>query len=314
MTWRVLVSAPYMLAELDRFAGFFRDNDIEVVAAEVAERLDEEGLLRYVAGIDGAICGDDRFTDRVLEAAPRLRVICKWGTGIDSIDSEAASRRGILVRRTADAFTDPVADTVIGYILSFARQIPFMDRRMKAGQWEKTPGRALNESTIGVIGTGNVGKAVIRRAKPFGPRLLGNDVAAIDPVFLAETGLEPVALDTLLETADYVSINCDLNPTSRHLVGDAQLARMKPTAVLVNTARGPIIDEAALVRALRGRAIAGAALDVFQDEPLPGDSPLKDMENCLLAPHNSNSSPRAWQRVHENTLRMLVEGLRGGGS
>ncbi len=312
MTWRVLVSAPYMLPALDEFSDFFRENGMDVIAAAVTERLEEEDLLRYVGEIDGVICGDDRFTERVLDAAPRLRVICKWGTGIDSIDSEAAARRGIRVRRSPDAFTHPVADTVLGYILCFARQLPFMDRRMKAGEWRKSPGRALNESTIGVIGVGNVGKAVIRRARPFGARLLGNDVVDIDRAFLAETGLEQVALETLLEQADYVSINCELNPGSRRLIGDAQLTRMRSTAVLVNTARGPIVDEPALVRALRDGEIAGAALDVFENEPLPEDSPLKDIENCLLAPHNSNSSPIAWRRVHENSLRMLLEGLQAG--
>jgi D-3-phosphoglycerate dehydrogenase len=184
-----------------------------------------------------------------------------------------------------------------------------MDAAMKAGQWQKIPGRALSECTLGVVGVGNVGKAVIRRARAFGMRVLGNDIVEIDHVFLAETGLEMTTLPTLLSQADFVSINCNLNPTSHHLMNAATLAQMKPAAVLINTARGPIVDEAALVAALNNGTIAGAALDVFETEPLPKSSPLLGMENVMLAPHNSNSSPAAWERVQWNTIRNLLEGL-----
>jgi D-3-phosphoglycerate dehydrogenase / 2-oxoglutarate reductase len=140
-------------------------------------------------------------------------------------------------------------------------------------------------------------------------RILGTDVRAISPEVIRETGLEVVSLEDLLGNADYVSLHCDLNPTSFHLLGERQLAAMRPNAVLVNTARGPIVDEAALIDALRTRRIAGAALDVFEHEPLPVDSPLRQMDNVLLAAHNANSSPSAWEAVHRNTIRLLLEGL-----
>ena len=159
MTWKILVTAPYMLPVIDRFTEFFAEHHIETVCAEVRERLEEEELLPLVGDIDGVICGDDRFTDRVMAAAPKLKVISKWGTGIDSIDGAAAARRGIEVCRTPDAFTQPVADSVIGYILDFARRLPAMDHMMKAGAWEKIPGRALHECTLGVIGVGDSPKA-----------------------------------------------------------------------------------------------------------------------------------------------------------
>ncbi len=278
--------------------------------APVQERLEETELLRYAGQFDGAVCGDDRYTARVIEAClPRLKVISKWGTGIDSIDAAACARLGVKLCRTTNAFTLPVADTVMGYILAFARRQPWMDKAVKAGVWEKIPGRALSECTLGVIGIGNIGKALIRRARAFGMTVLGNDIIDIDHVFIAENGLRMVSLDSLLEQSDFVSVNCDLNPTSLHLFNASTLEHMRPTAVLINTARGPIVEETALTAALQEGIIAGAALDVFEVEPLPLSSPLTKMENVMLAPHNSNSSPSAWERVHWNTIRNLLEGL-----
>jgi D-3-phosphoglycerate dehydrogenase len=160
------------------------------------------------------------------------------------------------------------------------------------------------------VGVGDCGKAVVRRAIAFGMRVIGNDTAAMPPDFLEETGIEMVALDYLLGEADFVSMNTDLNPTSFHLISDQQLALMKSSAYLINASRGPVVDEPALALALQKKVIAGAALDVFEDEPLPADSPLRRLDNCLFAPHNANSSPKAWERVHANTIKNLLEGLR----
>ena len=306
----ILFSAPYMLSSLDRFRPVLERYGLNLITPEVHERLEESDLLKYAGLFDGAICGDDRYSARVLAACtPRLKVISKWGTGIDSIDSAACERLGVKLSRTPNAFTLPVADSVMGYLLAFARRQPWMDRAMKAGVWEKLPGKALHECTLGVIGVGLIGKAVIRRANAFGMRLLGNDIIVIDHVFIAETGLEMTPLDDLLARADFVSLNCDLNPTSHHLINSRTLSLMRPDAILVNTARGPIVDELALVAALNTGTIGGAALDLFEFEPLPADSSLKQMDNVMLAPHNANSSPAAWERVHWNTIKNLVEGL-----
>jgi D-3-phosphoglycerate dehydrogenase len=295
-----------MLPVVDRFRPQFAERGIELVVPPVNERLEEADLLALIGEIDGVICGDDRFTERVLQAAPRLKVIAKWGTGIDSIDQEACKRLGIAVRNTPNAFSEPVADSVLGYMLCFARNLLALDRQMKAGTWYKIPGRALRECTLGVIGVGDVGKAVVRRALGFGMRVVGNDLVEMPADFVAATGIEMLSKDDLLRQADFVSLNCDLNPTSYHLLSGAEFALMQPTAVVINTARGPVIDEAALVAALQQGQIAGAGLDVFEDEPLPPDSPLRQMDNVLLAPHNANSSPEAWEHVHQNTIRQLL--------
>jgi len=310
MKYKVLFTAPYMIPFVDRFKPVFDQYSIDLIIPDVHERMEETELLKYAGRFDGAICGDDRYTARVIEAClPRLKVISKWGTGIDSIDAEACSRYEIKLCRTPNAFTLPVADTVLGYMLAFARRQPWMDREMKSGKWEKVLGKSLSECTLGVIGVGNVGKAVTRRARAFGMKIYGTDIIEIDHVFIAETGIEMTDLQTLLSNSDFVSVNCDLNRTSHHLINSDTLALMKSNAVLINTARGPIVEEEALIEALQAKRLAGAALDVFEQEPLPMKSPLMKMENVMLAPHNSNSSPAAWERVHWNTIRNLLEGL-----
>ena len=305
-----LISAPYIIPFLESFRPVFERHNIELIVADVRERLSEEELLSYAGQYDGTVCGDDLYSARVLEAnVPRLRVISKWGTGIDSIDQAAASRLGIQVRNTPNAFTKPVADTVLGYILAFARRQHWMDRAMKSGRWEKLPGRSLSECTLGVVGVGNIGKAVIQRASAFEMELLGNDIIEIDPAFVEKYHVEMMALDDLLAKADFVSLNCDLNPTSHHLINERTLAMLRPGAVLINAARGAVVDEPALVNALQTGAIAGAALDVYEVEPLPKDSQLSKMDNVMLAPHNANSSPTSWEHVHQNTIRNLLTGL-----
>jgi D-3-phosphoglycerate dehydrogenase len=306
----VLLSAPYIMSSLDRFMPVFNHYGINMIVADVKERLEEEELLKYAGKFDGVICGDDRFTEKVLTAClPRLKVISKWGTGIDSINIEAAKRLDIQVSNTPNAFTLPVADTVMGYILAFARNIPWMDADIKRGSWVKIPGKSLAETTLGVVGVGNIGKAILQRARGFGMRLLGNDIVTIDPDFIQEYMVEMLPLPELLDQADFVSLNCDLNPTSHHLINEKVLALMKPDAIIINTARGPVIDEQALAKALQMKRIRGAALDVYEEEPLSPDSPLMKMKNVLLGSHNSNSSPMAWERVHWNTIKNLLVGL-----
>jgi D-3-phosphoglycerate dehydrogenase / 2-oxoglutarate reductase len=307
--WKVLISAPYAMPLIDMYRERLGAAGCEVVVAKVHERLEEEELLPLVPDIDGIICGDDRITPKVLDNAPRLKVISKWGTGVDSIDRQAAARRGVAVRNTPGAFTDPVADTAMGYILLFARKFDLMDRDIRSGAWSKRQLMSLKELTLGVVGVGNCGKAVVRRALAFGMRVLGNDIAAMPKDFLDSTGIVMRPLEDLLGEADVVTLHPDLNETSLHLIDAKALARMKPSALLVNTSRGPVVDEAALSDALEKKRISAAALDVFETEPLPASSPLRRLENCWLAPHNANSSPACAQRVHENTMRNLLDEL-----
>ncbi len=308
--WNILISAPYFQPVVDEYKDFFDQHDMQITVPEVRERLNEEELLACVEGMDGVVCGDDHFTERVLDQCKDLKVISKWGTGIDSINKPAAESRGIAVKNTPNAFTDCVADTTVGYILNFARQLSAMDRKMKQGGWEKMMSRTLKESTVGVLGLGNIGRAVVRRLVPFGPRIVGFDsFAPPSDEFVQETGIEVMSMDDVIREADYLTLHCFLDENSRHLINADRLAQMKNDAVIVNTARGPLIHEQALIEALQAGTIGGAALDVFEFEPLPEESPLRRMDNVLIAPHNSNASPEAWRRIHESTLANLLEEL-----
>ena len=306
----ILLSAPYMMPFKDRFLPIFKHYECDVIVADVNERLSENEILNYAGKFDGTVCGDDRYTpDVIKQCAPRLKVISKWGTGIDSIDKETAEEFGIQVFRTVNAFTVPVSDSVMGYMLAFARRQPWLDEEIKSGTWEKLPGRALSECTLGVIGVGYIGKELLRKAHAFGMKLLANDIVAPPQEFVDHYGIQMASLDELLRTSDFISVNCDLNPTSYHLLNDEAFKKIKPGTVVINTARGSIIDESALVHALQEKRLGGAALDVFEVEPLPMQSPLVKMNNVMLAPHNSNSSPLAWEKVHWNTIRNLLDGL-----
>lgn len=306
----VLISAPYMLPFMHRFTPILESFGLTVVIPPVDERLEAEDILRYAGKFEGTICGDDRYTAAVIEAcSPQLKVLSKWGTGIDSLDQEAAERFGVKIYRTPNAFTVPVSESVMGSMLCFARNLPWMDKAMKSGEWKKIPGHTLSESVLGVIGVGNIGQAVIRRARPFGMKILGNDILPIEPDFIIEQGVEMTSLEDLLSRADYISLNTSLTPSSYHLINAETLRHVKKNAVLINTARGPVVHEEALIAALQEGRLRGAALDVFEEEPLPKDSPLMGMDNVMLSPHNTNSSPFFWERIHWNSIRNLLLGL-----
>ena len=306
----VLITATYMFPFLDRFIPILEHFGLKVIVPEVEERMEADALMAYAGQFDGTICGDDRYTPEVLAAcAPRLKVIAKWGTGIDSIDLDAAEKLGIKVLNTPNAFTVPVSESVLAALLCFARNLPWMDDAMKRGEWKKISGHTLSESTVGVIGVGNIGKAVLRRVRGFGARLLAYDIVDIAPDFLLENKVEITDLRTLLGQSDYVCLCPSLTPSSRQLINAESLSWMKPSAVLVNASRGPVVEEAALIEALQNGRLRGAALDVFEFEPLPKDSPLLKMDNVLLSPHNTNSSPYFWERVHWNSIRNLLLGL-----
>ena len=305
--WKILITAPRAVAMIDHYRLCLEDAGCDVLVAQTIQRLSEKELLPLVDDLDGMICGDDQITRRVLDAAPRLRVISKWGTGIDSIDLEYAKRRGVAVCNTPGAFSEPVADTVLGYILLFARKLDRMALDMQGYLWQRLPLHALDERTLGIVGLGNCGLAVARRAKAFGMKVVSHTVDPVSRELLEELNIQLTSLETLLAESDYVTLHADLRASNRHMIDSKRLRLMKPEAVLINTARGPLVDEVALVIALREKWIAGAALDVFESEPLPAESLLRHIPNVYLAPHNANSSPSAAERAHGNSIRNLLQ-------
>lgn len=307
--YSIMISAPYLQKDFKTYKAEFDRRGIDCYLPPVIERMSEEQLVNAIHRFDGVICGDDPFNRRVIDLAKKLKVIVKWGTGIDSIDNVYAESKNIPVCNTPGAFTQPVSDSVMAYVLAFSRGIVLSHRLMAEGKWEKPRGFSAGELTLGIIGVGRIGKEVARKAAPFGLELLGNDIHQVDDDVYKGLGIKMVDLAYLLEKSNIVSINCDLNPTSYHLLNYDKFRLMKPGAILINTARGPIIKENDMIRALSGGCFGGAALDVFETEPLPVESPLRKMNNVMLSAHNTNNSPHYWKKVHENSINMLFEKL-----
>ncbi len=309
MKHRILVTCPQMQATIDRYRDMFKQHEIEVEAPPLVQQMSESELLEIIDRFDGVIAGDDPFTSRVLEKGTRLKAIAKWGIGVDAIDLDAARRFGIRVSNTPDVFADEVADVVTGYIILLARQLHRLDRSVRDGGWLKVTGMSLREKTLGVVGVGSIGRAVTLRGIALGMLPVGHDISAPPAAFQQTTGIRMLSLDQLLAESDFISLNCNLTNWNRHMLGHRQFGMMKTGAFVVNTGRGALIDEAALAEALRDGRVAGAALDVFETEPLPADSPLRAFDNCIFGTHNSSNTVEAVQRVNDLAIRNLLEDL-----
>ena len=309
MKRRVLITCPQLQQTIDPYLPLFAEKNVEVELPQVSQQLGEAELMEIIGRFDGVIAGDDPFTARVLEKGRRLKVLARWGVGVDAVDLEAAGRLGIRVSNTPDVFSDEVADVVMGYIVMLARQLHLLDQSIRRGGWAKIQGVTLRGKSLGVIGVGSVGRAVVRRAVSTGLIPLGYDIAQVTSSFIAETALRQVELDELLEQSDFISLNCNLTQTNRHMLGPQQFAMMKHGIYIINIARGALIDEAALTKALEQGKVAGAALDVFEEEPLPPDSPLRQFENCIFGTHNGSNTREAVMRVNELAIRNLLDGL-----
>jgi phosphoglycerate dehydrogenase-like enzyme len=241
-----------------------------------------------IQGYDAVISLAPRFTAATLRGAARLVTIARWGVGYDMIDTQACTDNDVLLCITRDAVRRPVAEGIVTLLLALTKQVLTKDRLVRTGRWDaKTsyPGIGLRGRTLGTVGVGNIGGELARLLQPFDLRR----ILAYDPYVssaqAAEIGVELVDLDTLMAESDFVSINCPLTQDTFHLIGERQIQRMQPSALLINTSRGPIIDQPALTRALQARQIAGAALDVFEQEPLAADDPLIQLDNVILSPH-----------------------------
>lgn len=266
--------------------------------AELARRIgDAEAVLNIRAYA--------RFTEAVFRACPRLRLVSIWGTGVDNVDLAAAARHGVTVTNTPGVNADAVAEHTLALMLALARQIPAMDRAVRAGEWPRGLVMQLHGKTLGVVGLGAIGRRVARLGRGLGMRVLAWTFHP-DPALAAELGVELVSLEALLAEADVVSLHLSLTPESRGLLDRARLRLMRPGALLINTARGALLEREALLEALRERRLGGAGLDVFHDEPLPSDDPLLALDNVVLTPHNAGMTAE----VIEAGLRQAVENIQ----
>jgi len=309
MSYRVLISCPLILDSIGDYADQLAAHDIAYDVADVDQQLTEEELLDIIDKYDGVLAGDDEFTEEVISEADKLKVISKWGIGIDAIDTGAAEEHGVEVYNTPGAFDDEVADVVTGYMIMLTRQLHHIDRAVRHGDWYCPRGTSLAGKTFGVIGVGDIGSTVARRAHALGMDVVGSDIEPFSEELVEETGIERVEQDELLDRSDVVSLNCALTEATRNMIGAEELDLLGENGYLINTARGRLIDQEALVDALREDTIAGAALDVFRAEPLPEDDPLTTFDSVILGSHNAQNTAEAVNRVHNRAVENLISGL-----
>jgi phosphoglycerate dehydrogenase-like enzyme len=282
--------------------------EVTIVTERGADREDE--LARRIGDARLALCqrAYSRITGRVLAVCPNLEMISLWGSGTDNVDLAACAARGVTVTNTPGVNAHAVAEHTLALMLAITRRIPAMDAAVRAGEWPRDQLVQLEGKTLGLVGLGAIGRRVAALAAPFGMRLLASTYGP-DEGRAAAAGASHVPLDTLLRESDVVSLHLRLSAATERLLGRAQLVLMKPTAFLVNTARAGLVDRDALLDALDRRRIAGAALDVFHDEPLPPGDPLRTMANVVLTPHNAGSTPEVIEvgltRAVENVAHFL---------
>jgi D-3-phosphoglycerate dehydrogenase len=262
-------------------------------------------LLQYSDGLVGIIAGDDELSHEFFAGATDLKAVIRWGIGMDSVDHKAAQDRGVTVRNTPGVFGNEVADSAFGYILALARGYIAVDAAVRRGEWPKVEGITLAGSRLGIVGFGAIGREISSRGRGF-----GMDVVAYDPhVASFPVDVQSVDLETLMATSRFIVLSCPLTPDTTGLINADRLTHVQPNAYLVNVARGPVVREGDLVEALRDGRIAGAALDVFEVEPLPLASELRHFSNVVLGAHNASNTRQGVERASETAVDLLIHEL-----
>lgn len=313
MSWKVLITARTMDEVGASALQLLTEAGCELVMPPKFGPLTAAELQPQLKGMDAVLASMDKFTPEVLSSpeAAQLKTISRWGVGYDAIDIPTATRQGIVVAYTPGMLNETVADCAFALLLSIARRIHIGHQTMSNGIWQAAWGHDVHGKTLGLVGCGRIGMAVARRASGFNMRVIAYDIA---PNAEAEKmGIQFVSLDELLAQSDFVSLHAALTPQNRGLLGEAQLRQMKPTAYLINTARGALVEEAALTKVLQENKIAGAALDAFVVEPLPADHPLRTAPNVLLTPHLASFARETGERVSlmaAEAIARLVQGQK----
>lgn len=306
---RVLVTCPPMLGMMERFKPKFRERGIEVHCPDVVQTLSEQALLELVPQFDGWIIGDDPATRRVFEAGRkgRLKAAVKWGIGVDNVDFAAAQNCGIAVKNTPYMFGREVADVAMSYITALARETFYIDREVRAARWPKPRGISLKDKVVGLVGFGDIGKNIARRARAADMRVIVYDPAVT--ASSVEEGCKVAKWPGQIDECDFIAFACALTNENRHMLNAEALSKSKPGVRIVNVARGPLIDEAALIEALQCGKVHSVALDVMEVEPLPTESPLRGFERCIFGSHNGSNTNEAVQAASERAMELMFEML-----
>ena len=302
MMKNVLVTCPPMLGLIDEFHNTAEKLGLKLVPAQTTQVLSEEELMALLPDYDGWIIGDDPATRQVFQAGRdgKLRAAVKWGIGVDNVDFDACKDLDIPVSNTPNMFGGEVADLAISYIIALARETFAIDRGIRAGTWPKPSGISISGKTIGIVGFGDIGRSLVKRLSGFDV-----DTVVYDPAVEGNLGFDLVSradFPERLDEVDFLVFTCALNEKNFHMLDLEAISRMKTGSFVVNVARGPLIDESALVSNLTSGHIAAAALDVFEIEPLPQNSPLREMPQCIFGSHNGSNT-------HEGVTRATTEAL-----
>ncbi len=306
---RILITTYYLRPghEVDRY---LQEAGMETIFNSWRGDRTEEEMIQILQGIDGTVAGSDPFTARVIGAADRLKVIARTGVGYDAVDVKAATARKIPVCTTPGANRHAVAEWAIALMLILARKALENFAEVRTGGWTRHEGIDLAGKTLGIIGLGTIGREVAQRMRAFEMRILAADPIQ-SPQFAEEHGITYAPVEQVLRESDFVTIHSFMSAQNKHLINAERLALMKPTAFLVNTGRGGIVDGKALYQALKEKRIAGAALDVFEEEPLPADSPLRELDNLLMSPHVAGSTADARRIATFMAAEEVIRVLRG---
>jgi ribulose-phosphate 3-epimerase len=308
-SYRVLVTSRSFGPHCPEAVARLRAANCEIVSLQSGRPPTQEELLSAMGDVDALIAGTEQLTARVLEGARRLRVIARHGVGYEHVDLEAARARGIVVAVCGDVIAESVADMTLALLLALVRQVPQGDRAVRRGEWPRCVGIELRDRICGLVGFGRIGKAVCRRARSLGMRVVASDVYR-DEQFAASWQVTYLPLEELLQMADVVSLHVPVTSETVRMINRQRLAQMKPGAYLINTARGELIDEEALVEALRSGHLGGAACDVFLQEP-PGSHPLLTLDNFIATPHSAGQTVEGLRRMGENTVENVLRVLAG---
>ena len=310
MGWKVLVTARAFWVSGQAPQEELQNAGCEVVWSSKAGPLPIDDLISALDGCDAVVGSSDPYNATVFAACPKLKIVARCGVGTDSVDMAAATEAGIVATNTPGAMAEGVADYAFGLMLAVCRDIPTANEMMRSGGWGELRGASVFKKTLGLVGVGRIGQSVAQRASGFCMRVL-----AYDPMLAASgkapAGIEFVDLDTLLAESDFISLHAPATPETVGMFNKDTLAKMKPTAYLINTARGALINDDDLIAALDSGTIAGAALDVYVQEPLPADHPLRKAKRCVLSPHNAFNALESTQEMSRQTAVAVLELLSG---
>lgn len=302
-----LTFPPEIIPNFNGYVEMLTSKGFDVIIEPSYKKVPEDRLIKCLQGVYAHVVGSEPIPERIFKECPDLKVVSRMGAGYDEVDVPAATKHGVAVTTTPGANAEAVAEMTLTMLLALNRRITLLDRVARGeGEWKHYFGTTLYRQTIGIIGLGAIGKILAKLVSGFDMRVLAYDIFH-DDAYASEHGIEYCSLDKLLHESDFISVNCNLSPETEHMIGENEFAIMKPDVRIVNCARGKIIDEQAMIRALQEKRIAGAALDAFSQEPVSPDNPLLHMDNVLVSPHTAGMTYGGRGKVVQMAFQNIID-------